>query len=63
MNVLQSTFYQHGKQVGLRGYLHKESKDMIVFLANRFDEVGFGIVSLQVHPHAKDILAMKIHMK
>jgi hypothetical protein len=37
---------------------------MIVYLFNKFDELGFGTVAIYLHEKVEDyMLAMKVHLK
>jgi len=57
------TFYQHSR-VSIRGYLYSGSKDLMIYLANKFDEYGFGAISINLHEKAQKVnLALKVHLK
>jgi hypothetical protein len=38
-------------------------KDLLVYICNKFDELGFSFISLYAHPNAKAELAMSINRK
>lgn len=62
-DIIKSVFYEYSKQAGIRCYVHKEVKDLLVYICNKFDELGFAFISLYAHPKAKGSLAMDINRK
>lgn len=61
--IIKSAFHEYCKQAGIRCYVHKEVKDLLVYICNKFDELGFAFISLYAHPKAKGSLAMDINRK
>jgi len=45
---MRKTLYNQSRNT-IRGYLYSGSKDMIVYLSNKFDEFGFGAVAINLH--------------
>jgi hypothetical protein len=38
-------------------------KDLLVYICNKFDELGFAFIALYAHPKAKGSLAMDVNIK
>jgi hypothetical protein len=62
-DIIKSSFYEYSKQAGIRCYVHKEVKDLLVYICNKFDELGFAFISLYAHPNAKASLAMDVNRR
>lgn len=61
--IIKSSFYEFSRQAGIRCYVHKEVKDLLVYICNKFDELGFSFIALYAHPNAKGELAMNVNRK
>jgi uncharacterized LabA/DUF88 family protein len=61
--IIKSFFYEYSKHAGIKCYVHKEVKDLLVYICNKFDELGFAFISLYAHPKAKGSLALDINRK
>lgn len=58
--IFRSTFYSHTKKTGVKVYMHPGSKEFLVRFNDKFEEYGYGVISLDVHEKSKGELCMTV---